>query len=73
MLIICGSPVRLLAGGLLADRFGIRVVYVLGGALLLAAAACGRWLSHTSTHIPWFQARDSLDAESGCSSMNKRA
>ena len=47
-----GRLVSLLAGGLLADHFGIRVVYVLGGALLLAAASCGRWLSHTSTHIP---------------------
>ncbi|MBA2767531.1 MAG: MFS transporter [Sporichthyaceae bacterium] len=40
-----GRLVSLLAGGLLADRFGIQVVYVLGGLLLLAAGACGRALT----------------------------
>lgn len=33
--------VSLLAGGLIADRFGIRAVYYLGGALLLVAALAG--------------------------------
>jgi len=31
----------LLGGGLLADTVGIRAVYLLGGLLLLAAAAVG--------------------------------
>jgi len=33
--------VSILGGGLLADRYGITVVYLLGAALLLAAAALG--------------------------------
>jgi hypothetical protein len=32
---------RLLRGGLFADAFGVRVVYLVGGVLLLAAAAVG--------------------------------
>jgi MFS family permease len=36
-----GRLVSLAIGGLLADRYGIRVVYYLGGLLLLAAAALG--------------------------------
>jgi MFS family permease len=37
-----GRMVSLLAGGLIADAFGIQAVYLLGGLLLLAAAAVGR-------------------------------
>lgn len=36
-----GRLISLAAGGLLADRYGIQVVYYLGGALLLAAAVTG--------------------------------
>lgn len=36
-----GRLASLAAGGLLADRYGIQVVYYLGGILLLAAAAAG--------------------------------
>lgn len=36
-----GRLISLTAGGVLADRYGIRVVYYLGGVLLLAAAATG--------------------------------
>lgn len=36
-----GRLISLGFGGLLADRYGIRTVYYLGGALLLAAAATG--------------------------------
>ena len=36
-----GRMLSLLGGGLLADRLGIRAVYLLGGLLLLAAAAVG--------------------------------
>jgi hypothetical protein len=36
--------VSLLAGGLLADAYGIRAVYYLGGLLLLAAASTGMTL-----------------------------
>ncbi|SNR82526.1 MFS transporter [Blastococcus mobilis] len=36
-----GRLVSLAAGGLLADQYGIQVVYYLGGLLLLAAAAAG--------------------------------
>lgn len=36
-----GRLISLAAGGLLADVYGITVVYYLGGALLLAAAAAG--------------------------------
>jgi len=36
-----GRLISLLGGGLLADTVGIRAVYVLGGLLLLAAAAVG--------------------------------
>jgi len=36
-----GRLLSLLAGGLLADTLGIRAVYYLGAALLLAAAAAG--------------------------------
>jgi predicted MFS family arabinose efflux permease len=36
-----GRLISLTAGGLLADRYGIRNVYYLGGALLLIAAAVG--------------------------------
>lgn len=36
-----GRMLSLLGGGLLADAFGIRAVYLLGGLLLLAAAAVG--------------------------------
>lgn len=36
-----GRLISLAAGGLLADRFGIQVVYYLGGLLLLAAATAG--------------------------------
>ncbi len=36
-----GRLLSLLAGGLLADTLGIRAVYYLGSALLLAAAAAG--------------------------------
>ena len=38
-----GRLVSLLAGGLLVDAAGVQVVYVLGGALLLAASAVGAW------------------------------
>jgi MFS family permease len=37
-----GRLVSLGVGGLLADLYGIQVVYLLGGLLLLAAAAAGR-------------------------------
>ena len=40
-----GRLTSLLAGGLLADAYGIRAVYLLGGILLLAAAALGAVLS----------------------------
>lgn len=40
-----GRLVSLAAGGLLADRYGIQVVYVLGGLLLLGAAAAGLLVS----------------------------
>lgn len=36
-----GRMLSLLVGGLLADTLGIRAVYLLGGLLLLAAAAVG--------------------------------
>ncbi len=36
-----GRMLSLLAGGLLADTLGIQAVYLLGGLLLLAAAAIG--------------------------------
>ena len=36
-----GRLVSLAVGGLLADRYGIQVVYCLGGLLLIAAAAAG--------------------------------
>lgn len=36
-----GRMLSLLGGGLLADAVGIRAVYLLGGLLLLAAAAVG--------------------------------
>lgn len=36
-----GRLLSLLAGGLLADALGIRAVYYLGAALLVAAAAVG--------------------------------
>ncbi len=36
-----GRLVSLLTGGLLVDAAGVRLVYVLGGSLLLAAAAVG--------------------------------
>jgi MFS family permease len=42
-----GRLASLVAGGLLADIYGIRVVYYLGGALLLAAAAVGLTLRRT--------------------------
>ena len=48
-----GRLLSLLAGGLLADTLGIRTVYYLGAALLLAAAAAG-----------WSGLRRSKDAES---------
>ena len=38
-----GRLISLAAGGLLADKYGIQVVYYLGGMLLLAAAATGFW------------------------------
>lgn len=37
-----GRLVSLAVGGLLADRYGVQVVYYLGGVLLLAAAGAGR-------------------------------
>jgi hypothetical protein len=40
--------ISLAAGGLLADRYGIQVVYYLGGLLLLAAAAAGVWTGRQS-------------------------
>jgi MFS family permease len=52
MLWQCGRLLSLLAGGLLADTLGIRAVYYLGAALLLAAAAAG-----------WSGLRHSNDAE----------
>ncbi len=36
-----GRLLSLLGGGLLADAYGIRVVYLLGGVLLMTAAAVG--------------------------------
>jgi hypothetical protein len=36
-----GRLLSLLGGGLLADTLGIRAVYLLGGLLLLTAAAVG--------------------------------
>lgn len=36
-----GRLLSLLGGGLLADAYGIRVVYLLGGFLLMTAAAVG--------------------------------
>lgn len=47
-----GRLVSLGVGGLLADRYGIAVVYYLGGALLLAAAATGLWTARTSAATP---------------------
>lgn len=43
-----GRLVSLLAGGLLADAAGIRAVYLLGGLLLLAAAAVGSLAARTA-------------------------
>ncbi len=37
----CGRLISLGVGGVLADAYGITVVYYLGGALLLAAAGAG--------------------------------
>jgi MFS family permease len=45
------------AGGLLADRYGIQVVYYLGGALLLAAAAAGLSARSPSSRDPGSSAR----------------
>jgi MFS family permease len=44
-----GRMLSLLGGGLLADRVGIRAVYLLGGLLLLAAAAVGAAASRQRT------------------------
>jgi MFS family permease len=41
-----GRLVSLAVGGLLADRYGIQVVYCLGGLLLIAAAAAGFLAAH---------------------------
>lgn len=46
-----GRLLSLLAGGLLADTLGIRAVYYLGAALLLAAAAAG-WAGLRSNWSP---------------------
>ena len=44
-----GRMLSLLGGGLLADTVGIRAVYLLGGLLLLAAAAVGATAARVST------------------------
>ncbi len=44
--------VSLLAGGVLADRFGIRAVYFAGGTLLIAAAAVGVTAATTRQQQP---------------------
>lgn len=44
-----GRMVSLLVGGLLADLFGIQLVYLLGGLLLLAAAGVGSLAARAST------------------------
>lgn len=41
-----GRLISLSAGGVLADLYGIQVVYYLGGALLLTAATAGLWTAH---------------------------
>lgn len=41
-----GRLISLSAGGVLADLYGIHVVYYLGGALLLTAATAGLWTAH---------------------------
>jgi MFS family permease len=43
-----GRLISLGVGGFLADRYGIAVVYYLGGVLLLAAAATGAWAGRRS-------------------------
>ncbi len=43
-----GRLLSLLGGGLLADAYGIRVVYLLGGLLLLAAALVGSLAAQTA-------------------------
>ena len=45
-----GRLVSLLGGGLLADAVGIQAVYLLGGLLLLAAAAVGTVGARSGTH-----------------------
>ncbi len=50
-----GRMLSLLGGGLLADAVGIRAVYLLGGLLLLAAAAVGGLATrttHTGAPVP---------------------
>ena len=44
-----GRLLSLLGGGLLADAVGIRAVYLLGGLLLLSAAAVGSLAARTAT------------------------
>lgn len=43
-----GRMVSLVGGGILADSYGIRSVYLVGGLLLLAAAATGTTATNTS-------------------------
>ena len=43
-----GRLLSLLGGGLLADAVGIRAVYLLGGLLLLTAAAVGSHAARTA-------------------------
>ena len=45
-----GRMISLLGGGLLADAYGVRAVYLLGGLLLLTAAATGAVASKTTAN-----------------------
>ena len=47
-----GRLLSLLGGGLLADTLGIRAVYLLGGLLLLTAAAVGSHAARTASGAP---------------------
>jgi len=49
MLWQAGRLLSLVSGGLLADTVGIRAVYLLGGLLMLAAAAVGSLAARTAT------------------------
>jgi hypothetical protein len=48
-----GRLLSLIGGGLLADAVGIRAVYLLGGLLLLTAAAVGAIGARRATPPEW--------------------